>query len=199
MGAHTLSTEFASGSNYTYTDGAWSQLSTVPTFNGGTLNISAAASYTFSASSLTVSMTPAAPGDYSFGGSTFSGTVDLRNTTAHAINVALPAGTSYTTANNTGGAITVQVASAALTIAANVSLAGAEVRIYDLDSTGNSYGTELAGVESCPGVTYDYSGTGGNSVWLQILKDGYVEFGQSFVLPSSAATFTAVLIPDDNE
>lgn len=199
MGAYTLSTEFANGSNYTYTGGTWSQLSTVPTFNGGTANIGAEGAYAFTATAALVTCAPSADAvTYEMGGCAFSGAMVFRNTHAtRGITVKVPAGTSYTT-TTAGGAITVQVASAALTIAANVSLAGAEVHIYDLDSTGNNFGTELVGTESCPGATYDYSGTGGNVVWIQILKAGYEEFGQEFTLPTTSATFTAILKVDLN-
>jgi hypothetical protein len=200
MGGFTLlATEFSSGTNYTYTGGTWSQLSTVPSFNGGTLNLGAEDTFAFSATAATVTCAPSADAvTYEMGGCTFSGAMVFRNTHAtRGITVKVPAGTDYTT-TTAGGSITVQVASAALTIAANVSLAGAEVRIYDLDSTGNNLGTELAGTETCPTATYDYAGTGGNIVWIQVLKTGYEEFGQQVTVPSTASTFTATLRPDSN-
>lgn len=86
-----------------------------------------------------------------------------------------------------------------ITIASQVSLAGSEVRIYDLDSaTPNFYGTELAGVESAPGSTYAYSGQAGNVIWIQILKDGYEEFGQQYTIPAVDSTFDAPLVPEYN-
>lgn len=82
-----------------------------------------------------------------------------------------------------------------LTIAAQVSLVGAEIRIYDLDnSPAGSLGTELAGIESCGDATFPYIGAAGNSVWVQIMLVGYREFGQSLVFPASNSTFTAVLV-----
>lgn len=135
-------------------------------------------------------------GDYNMGGTTFSGTVELVNSSVGAVTVSLPSGVSYT---NTGPSITVSVASATLTIAANISLVGAEVRIYDLDNTPTgSLGTELAGTESAPSSTYAYSGTGGNVVWVQILAAGYEEFGQELTLPATSTTFTALLRLDSN-
>ena len=81
-----------------------------------------------------------------------------------------------------------------LTIAAQVSLVGAEIRIYDLDnSPAGSLGTELAGVESCGDATFPYIGAAGNLVWVQIMLAGYREFGQSLVFPASDATFSAIL------
>jgi hypothetical protein len=106
--------------SYSYTNGTWSQLTTVPTFAGGQLNLGAAGTYTFTMSSAIISMTPTAPGTYALGAATFSGTIDLRNTSAHAITVELPSGTSYTTASNTGGTITVSLP----VVTASVSITG---------------------------------------------------------------------------
>jgi hypothetical protein len=167
-------------------------------FDGCTMELGAAGAYTFTAANSRIDMTPAAPGTYNLGGCTFSGTIDLRNTAAHAITVQVPAGTTSTTANNTGGAITVVAAVNTLTVAANVSLAGAEVRIYDLDASGIDLGTELGGSESCPGSTFDLAVSGGNAVWIQVQKSGYEEFGQSYTMPANSVTFDAALRLDSN-
>lgn len=107
-------------------------------------------------------------------------------------------GFSAMTAND--GSIYSPEVATVLTISAPVSLAGAEIRIYDMDSTpAGSLGTELAGIESNSGSTFSYSGSAGNTVWIQILADGYVEFGQSLVLPAFDSTFPATLIQDSNE
>lgn len=107
-------------------------------------------------------------------------------------------GVNAMTAND--GSIYSPTVATVLTVAANVSLSGAEIRIYDLDNTpAGSLGTELTGTESNSGATFGYAGTAGNSVWIQILAAGYVEFGQSLVLPAFDSTFTATLIPDSNE
>jgi hypothetical protein len=165
----------------------------------GTINLAGVGTYSFNiGSAQTVNLSPAGVGTYALGACDITGTVDLRNTTAHAVTVELPAGATYTTANNAGGTITVQVASLTLTIEANVSLAGAEIRIYDLDAAGNDLGTELAGVESCGTATYSYSGSAGNSLWIQIMLSGYEEFGQALTMPSSSATFTAILQAETN-
>jgi hypothetical protein len=86
----------------------------------------------------------------------------------------------------------------ALTIESNVSLLGAEIRIYDYNGTGGSFGDELQGVESAPASTYVYSGASSNLIYIQIMKDGYEEFGQSVTMPSSPATFTANLETEEN-
>jgi hypothetical protein len=87
-----------------------------------------------------------------------------------------------------------------LTIAANVSLVGAEVRIYDLDASGTDLGTELAGgTESAAGATVAFTSiTAANTVWIQIMLAGYEEFGQSYVMPAANSTLTAILTPDRN-
>ncbi len=85
------------------------------------------------------------------------------------------------------------------TLEANASLAGAEVRVYDMDNVPvGSLGTELYGVESAAGATVSFAGDAGNLVWIQIMKPGYVEFGQSITLPSQDGSFFALLAPDLN-
>ncbi len=85
------------------------------------------------------------------------------------------------------------------TFSANTSLVGAEVRIYDLDNTPTgSLGTELSGSESNASSTYSYTGTAGNSIWVQIMKSGYVEFGQQVTIPTTDSTITLILTADKN-
>lgn len=89
--------------------------------------------------------------------------------------------------------------STTVTIAANTSLVGAEVRLYDLDNVpAGSFGTELSGVESCPSVTYSYSGSAGNLIAIQIMQDGYVEFSQDYTIPANNTTLTVTLASDTN-
>jgi len=89
-----------------------------------------------------------------------------------------------------------------LTIAGTSTLLGAEVRIYDLDNTpAGSYGTELTGVESCVASTFTYPylpASVGNSILVQVLKNGYVEYTQSMTLGAAVLTLTAPLILDTN-
>jgi hypothetical protein len=129
MGAFTLTAN--QPWPYTFTGGTFSQSAGVPSFAGGRLNIGAAGGYTFGMSGGIVSMTPTAPGTYAFGTGTFSGTIDLRNTSAHAITVQVPAGTTTTTANNTGGAITVSAPTVNQSVTLNGVVAGSRVQIYD--------------------------------------------------------------------
>lgn len=146
LGAQTLTASLPWP--YTYTGGTFSQAAAVPTFNGGQLNIGAAGSYAFTLAGATiVSMTPAAPGTYAMGGASFTGTVDLRNTAAHAITVQLPAGTSYTTASNTGGAITVALPATYQSVTVNGLAVGSRVQVYDLTS-GAELANAIAGASS---------------------------------------------------
>lgn len=145
MGGYTLASEFASAAAYTYTGGAWSQPVAVPSVNGGQLNIGAAGTYVFGATGAIVRMTPSAPGTYAMGGCSFSGTIDLRNATAHAITVQVPAGTTYTTANNTGGTITVTAPTTNQSVTVNGLVAGSRVQIYDLTNAAELYNGVVAG------------------------------------------------------
>ena len=104
-----------------------------------------------------------------------------------------------TVRNGTGSTTTVKFPPPKLTLSSNVSLVGAEVRIYDLDSTGNNLGTELSGVESCSTSTFTTTSiASGNLVWIQIIKSGYVELGQSFVMSSTDFTLNLNLSQDVN-
>lgn len=86
---------------------------------------------------------------------------------------------------------------APLTIAPAVSLLGAQVHIYDQDSAAaGDLGTELAGTTSCAAASYTYYGPAGNAVWLQVLKDGYLEYGSSLITPSAASTISPTLEQD---
>ena len=139
---------------------------------------------------------PSATGTpYSFTSLSFSGnTYDVLNSSGSAITINL----SDSNAAESEGAAVTFANTVALTITAAASLVGAEVRIYDYNGSGGSLGDELAGVESHTSANYTYSGTGGNVIWVQIMLTGYEEFGQEIIIPSSAATFTALLIPELN-
>jgi len=89
---------------------------------------------------------------------------------------------------------------APLTIAPTVSLLGAQVHIYDQDSAANGdLGTVLAGTTSCPAASFTYYGAAGNTVWLQILANNYLEYGASLITPSAASTISPALEQDYNQ
>lgn len=102
----TLTANMTTGGAYTYVNGAADSPTTVPSLTGGTLNIGAAGAYNLNSFDSIFSLTPAAPSTYTFTG-THGGTLSLKNTSAHAITVVVPAGTAFTTAANIGGTITV--------------------------------------------------------------------------------------------
>ena len=79
---------------------------------------------------------------------------------------------------------------ATLTIAGLIS--GSEVRIYDneIANYGNN-DTELDGIESNVGITFDFSHSGSaNTIVIQVMKSGYVEILQEYTLGSSDETLT---------
>jgi hypothetical protein len=88
-----------------------------------------------------------------------------------------------------------------LTLEANVSLVGAEIRIYDLDETLPDLGAELGGIESATTANFDFvggAGSQGNVVWVQVILDGYEEFGQEITMPDANGSFFPVLVIDTN-
>jgi len=140
MGAHVLTAELNGGAPYTYTGGTYSRLTTADTFNGGQLNIGAHGAYVFSLSSAILSMTPTAAETYVLGDATFSGTIDLRNTSGtYAITVELPAGTTYTTDNNTGETITVETPQVYQSVTVAAAVAGSGLELYDVENDEQLY------------------------------------------------------------
>lgn len=147
-----------------------------------------------------------AAGTYSFVGNTFTGfgaggTTDaaLYNNSGGAVTLNISGGGGTPTVRNGAGASTTINNTISVEIVANVTLSGAEVRIYDFDNTpAGTYGTALAGTESHGSATYTYSGSGGNTIWIQIMKSGYVEFGQQYTMPGANGTLNITLIADTN-
>lgn len=175
----------------------WTVISTTldgsKTLAGGTLQLSTAgAAYAPSLSDLSIMFMAA--GSYDMSGATLTGAIHFKTDTgSRIVSVTIPSGVSWT---REGTNIAVVAAVNTLIVAANVTLLGAEVRVYDNDNTpAGSYGTELGGEESCPGATFSIPLSAGNNVVIQIIKSGYVEFVQEYTMGSSA-TFTAVLEVD---
>jgi hypothetical protein len=136
---------------------------------------------------------------FAFTGLTFSSnTYDVRNESGGSITIDVSGGTTPTHEESGGGSATTVNSTIALTISANVSLVGAEVRIYDLDTTPPDYGTELAGTESHGSATYVYSGTSGNVIVIQIMLAGYEEFVQQTTMPTVNGTLPIVLTKELN-
>jgi hypothetical protein len=160
MGSYTLTSQLtAGGYAFTYTGGTYSQaVAGSAVFNGGTLTLGAENSaLTFTASNAIITFAPTANAvTYGLGGGTFSGTIDLRNTHAtRTITVELPSGTTYTTANNTGAAITVTTPAIYQSVTITGFTAGSRIWIKDVTSgtvlfngTASAGGTVISG-SSC--------------------------------------------------
>lgn len=85
------------------------------------------------------------------------------------------------------------------TITANVSLVGAEVRVYkaaDMPGDTAEMGVELAGVESAVSSTFTVSTLANQNIWIQIMKEGYFEYTLFYTTGSVDTTLPIVLIAD---
>jgi hypothetical protein len=127
-----------------------------------------------------------------------TGNETFYNNSGGHIDLTKTGGSTPSYRNGTSATTTVIIPSVLITISAPVTLNGAEIRIYDYESAPPDFGTELAGVESHTSATYVYNGTEDNLIYIQILKDGYVEFGQQYTIPSSDTGFYANLQVDTN-
>jgi hypothetical protein len=146
LGSYTLATEFSGGSNYSYTGGLWAQLESTPTFSGGTLTLGSEGVYTFTVgASMIITFAPSANDvTYDLSEVVVSGTLDLRNTHGtRPMIVQLASGVSYTTANNTGAAITVSLP----TVNQEVTISGLSntmrIQIYDESTIAPAGSREL--------------------------------------------------------
>lgn len=166
----------------TYTDIAW---------GNGTVQFTSTGTKTGSFDSVTFDFTVA--GTYSMGGSSFSGTVELVNTSGGVVTVQLPTGVSYI---NTGPNITVELPVPTLTITGHTI--GSTVVINDLDSIDpQELGTELKRVNVTTGdVTY--AGASGNLVSISMFATGYKPYYQEYTIGSTDATFTIIPILETN-
>lgn len=138
-------------------------------WNGCTIVAQGEGTYGLTATSSIITFAPTANAvTYSLGGGSFSGTIDLRNTHAtRTITVELPAGTSYTTANNTGASITVSIPSVDTGITFSGVVDGSQVKVFETGTT-----TELYSSTSAP---YEWSETysADQDVDYTIMKVGY--------------------------
>ena len=57
---------------------------------------------------------------------------------------------------------------------------------------------ELAGVESNPSSTYQYTGTQGNQIIIQVMQSGYIEYLQDYTIPSVDTTLNITLVLEEN-
>ena len=161
------------GGAYTFIGGDLSVSTAVPTLTGGTLNIGAATTYGFSTVGAIVSMTPTAPSTYIFGG-THGGTLSLKNAAAHAITVQVPRGTTYTTAANVGGAITVVFANTVITV--NGIIAGSQILYRRTDTQAVLRNVTVGGTTD----TYSYQWTVDLPVEVVVRKATAASFYQPY-------------------
>lgn len=77
---------------------------------------------------------------------------------------------------------------------------GSEVRIYEDDGVdSNDFGTDLAGIETLSGTTFQYSHSGAtNVIVIQMIADGYEEIRIRRTLTSANQTFNVSPIVETN-
>lgn len=144
-----LSTSLTTGGAYTYTGGTCQTPTTLPTFSAGTLTLGNAASFGFNSDGTLITiLTPTVPGTHAITG-THAGTLDLRNASANAITLTIPRGTTYTTANNVGGVITVVFPPTLVTVNAPNIPDGSTVGVYNMTTAATP--TEIDRVASTTG------------------------------------------------
>lgn len=150
-GAFTLTAELNGGATYTYTGGSFSRASTLDSFNGGQLNIGAAGTYVFSMTDARINVTPTGASTYNLASGTFTGAINVRNTSVHAITVEIPAGSSFNSTGNTGGAITFSAPSVYQSATVTGFTTGSRLQFYDVQ-----YAFTVSGVTITPtaGATY---------------------------------------------
>jgi hypothetical protein len=148
-----------------------------------------------------------AAGTYNFSGNTFSGygaddTTDaaIYNNSGGLVTLEIPAGgETPTILNGTDASTVIDTPALEVTLAANVSLVGAEVRIYDADTGSGDYkGDEIIGVESCLTAQYSFEVTVGQNLIIQIMKTGYVEYVLAYTAPATSTTLPITLEVDFN-
>lgn len=140
-------------------------------FNGATIVAQGEGTYGLTATSSIITFAPTTSGvTYSLGTGSFSGEIDLRNTHAtRTITVQLPAGTSYTDANNTGGAITVTTPTVERGLEFTPLIAGSFVKVFNTGATTELFST----LSSSTTETWDDATSGSLTVDYVIMKAGY--------------------------
>tara|TARA_R110000851_G_scaffold244874_5_gene397654 strand:- start:1666 stop:3438 length:1773 start_codon:yes stop_codon:yes gene_type:complete len=87
-----------------------------------------------------------------------------------------------------------------LTITSNISLLGAEIRLYDADSSGVDKGTSIDGVESNGSSTFTTSlVTSGNLIYIQIIQIGVEEEETVFTMGATSQTTNIPRKIEDND
>lgn len=120
----------------------------------------------------------------------YTGTGTLNWTNTNGSNASIGAATG-------GGTINF-INPATLTI--NNLVSGGELRIYDDETPGDGqYNTELDGVESVTGTSYNFAHSGAtNDIVIQHLDPSIEEIKENFTLSSQDQTLNLVQIPETN-
>ena len=178
---------------YSYTNGTFSQLSTVPSFSGGTLTIGAEGTYTFTmASSTKVVVTPSADNvHYVFASGSFTGTLTVNNANAHPCVIEVPAGTTTSSAGNTGGAITFTAPAVARGIAFTGLIAGSQVKVFDTGTTTEEFSTNASGASE----TWSEAVAGSRTVDYTVMKAGYLPVRVTGVVVTGATSGGVLATP----
>lgn len=130
MGTYTLTGSVPWG--YTYTGGTFSQATTTPAFNGGTLAVQDGGTYTFvMGGSTLLTVNPTGSSSYTLSAGSFTGTLTVNNLQATPVTVYIPAGVTTSTTGNTGGAITFSAPTVQQSVTITNVVAGSRVQIYD--------------------------------------------------------------------
>jgi hypothetical protein len=147
------------------------------TMSGGTLNLPIPDTYAFGVVGSILELNQSSASTYNLRGCTISGTISLKNMSAFPMTVYLPNGTSYSTAGNTGGTITVDD-SVPTTITAPNLVSGTRVRLYNVTDSTELYN----GVIGSGGLTFNINWTANKTIRLTATYQS----GTSAKLPLSA-------------
>ena len=129
-------------------------------------------------------------------------TLTIVNSNSNAVEVSTPSEKDLDggTTIITGGGTIVVSNPVVLTVTSNISLVGAEVRMYDADSTGVNKGTELTGVETSASATFTTSLiANANLIFIQIIQAGIEEEEISFTMGATSQTINISRRPEEND
>jgi hypothetical protein len=189
MGGWSLAATFSGGASYTYTAGVLSGTTDSPNFEGGTLTLNVAGTYSRLLNNVSLVFNQA--GTYDLRGATISGTLTVTNTSGGAVTVRIDPAVSFV---NSGPNITVDNAvSATLTIDGIVS--GSRILIRRTD-------TQAVLANAVTGTSYAYSYTVSGSVPVEVLlrnasgTPAYQPWRATTTLAGVNATITAAQVAD---
>lgn len=158
-------------------------------YSGTELTLGAEGTYTFTmAASLTVNVAPSGAGvHYVFGSGTFVGTLTVHNSNANACVVEVPAGTTTSSAGNTGGAITFEEPSVYQSVTVTGFVAGSRLQIYDLKYTFTVSGVT---VDPTAGATYTNNGVTYTVISASIVAGSGTVVTRASSNPEASGTLT---------